>query len=76
MLPCSALCGGHLRILKRQCPAHLSPRIELFMNFAPDRPEDEVPDPYYGQGNGFEVVLDLIEAAAAGLLADIRQKHL
>ena len=36
----------------------------------------EVPDPYYGAGDGFARVLDLIEQASMGLLADIRAKHL
>ena len=27
-----------------------------------------MPDPYYGQGRGFEIVLDLIEDASSGLL--------
>jgi len=50
-------------------------RLHLLMDFAPQLSEDEVPDPYYGGSRGFERVLDLIEAAAHGLLADIRQKH-
>jgi len=39
----------------------------------------DVPDPYYGGGGppqGFEQVLDLIEAASAGLLEDIRKNGL
>jgi protein-tyrosine phosphatase len=31
----------------------------------------DVPDPYYGGSGGFEEVLDLVEAACAGLLAQI-----
>jgi protein-tyrosine phosphatase len=31
-----------------------------------------VPDPYYGGANGFEEVLDLVEAAARGLLQHVR----
>jgi protein-tyrosine phosphatase len=34
----------------------------------------EVPDPYYGGPRGFEQVFDLVEAAAQGLLEDIRQR--
>ena len=45
------------------------------MEFVPDIEVNEVPDPYYGGSTGFERVLDLIELAAAGLLADIRQQH-
>lgn len=33
---------------------------------------EEVPDPYYGGEEGFEEVLDLIEQACDGLVAEIR----
>ena len=36
----------------------------------------EVPDPYYGGINGFERVLDMVEAASEGLLEHIRKSHL
>jgi protein-tyrosine phosphatase len=32
----------------------------------------DVPDPYYGSPGGFEEVLDLVQAACEGLLAQIR----
>lgn len=32
----------------------------------------EVPDPYYGGPDGFDEVLDLVQAACAGLLDDLR----
>ena len=32
----------------------------------------DVPDPYYGGPDGFDRVLDLVEAACAGLLAELR----
>ena len=32
----------------------------------------DVPDPYYGGSDGFARVLDLVEAACAGLLAELR----
>jgi len=54
------------------CPVGLEHKIRLFLEFAPNRPEREVPDPYYGGDNGFERVLDMIEEASEGLLADIR----
>jgi protein-tyrosine phosphatase len=50
-------------------------RIQLFLDFAPDLPEREVPDPYYGGSGGFERVMDLIEEAAQGLLIDIRGRY-
>ena len=42
-------------------------RIRLFMDFAPQAGVREVPDPYFGEEDGFETVLDLIQAAAEGL---------
>jgi protein-tyrosine phosphatase len=51
-------------------------RIELLRNFDPDSPPDaEVPDPYYGEGDGFERVLDICEAGCRGLLGHIRDRH-
>lgn len=56
-------------------PEHLSSRVQLFLEYATNRPEDEVPDPYFGGSGGFERVLDMVEEAAEGLLADIRRQH-
>lgn len=53
---------------------HDSPAvIRLFMDYAPEAGEREVPDPYYD--GRFEVVYDLVRQAAAGLLAHIRAEH-
>jgi protein-tyrosine phosphatase len=57
------------------CPPGLEEKVRLFLEFAPDRPEREVPDPYFGGDAGFERVLDMIEEAAAGLLAHLRAQH-
>ncbi|MFW2439870.1 MAG: low molecular weight protein-tyrosine-phosphatase [Arenicellales bacterium] len=58
--------------LQEMAPAEEVHRIRRFLEFAPERSEREVPDPYYGGHTGFEHVLDLIEDASEGLLADIR----
>ena len=69
-----AMDEDNLAILQANCPAEHRERIRLFLDFAPDNPEREVPDPYYGGATGFERVLDLVEQAAEGLLADIRRR--
>jgi protein-tyrosine phosphatase len=51
-------------------------KIHMLMDFAPGMRTREVPDPYYGGPAGFERVFDLVEAAAQGLLAEIRRRHL
>ena len=33
----------------------------------------DVPDPYYGGAEGFEQVLDMVEAACRGLLQELKQ---
>ena len=64
------------RDLKSLCPLGEEDRLHMFLQFAPHLGRADVPDPYYGGDGGFDVVLDLIEAASAGLLDDIRAKHL
>ncbi len=55
--------------------AELRRRIQLLMDFAPDLPEREVPDPYYGGPTGFDRVMDLIEEASEGLLVHLRERY-
>jgi protein-tyrosine phosphatase len=51
-------------------------KVRLLREFDPDidpaHPDLDVPDPYYGGPGGFEEVLDLVEAACRGLLAEVR----
>ena len=49
-------------------PSHSHHKIQLFLDYAHNNEEAEVPDPYYGGANGFRFVLDLIEDASDGLL--------
>ena len=51
-------------------------KVQLFLEYAEGYADLEVPDPYYGGAGGFERVLDMIEEASRGLLADIRRRHL
>ncbi len=46
-------------------------KLHLFMSFAKDWDNDEVPDPYYGGANGFEEVFDMVQSASEGLLEHI-----
>ena len=50
--------------------------VRFLLDYAPDPPMREVPDPYYGGPEGFDHVLDLVESAVEGLLDDIRERHL
>lgn len=64
----------NLRFLERLCPRVHAKKLHLFLEFTVDPVEREVPDPYYGGGEGFERVLDLVEQASAGLLRHLREK--
>ena len=53
-----------------------SSEVRPFLDYAPNRAEKEVPDPFYGGPVGFEHALDLVEEASEELLQDIRKQHL
>ena len=59
----------NLASLRRSAPAGARARLGLLLDYAPQQPLREVPDPYYGQAADFERVLDLCEWAAQGLLS-------
>jgi protein-tyrosine phosphatase len=59
--------------LMELCPPEYRSRVRLFLEFAPQIGRLDVPDPYYGGGNGFEHVLDLVDEASAGLLAHLKK---
>jgi len=63
----------NLAELKRLAPPESTARVALFLDFAPGSEGRPVPDPYYGEAADFEKVLDLVEAAARGLLAALRR---
>lgn len=71
-----AMDRGHYQSLIAMCPKGSEARVRPFMAFAPDWGIEDVPDPYYGAGDGFQRVLDMVEAGSAGLLEHIRKTML
>jgi protein-tyrosine phosphatase len=63
----------NLRTLRELAPdAEAAAKLRLLREFDPQSAGDlDVPDPYYGGPNGFETVLDQVEAACRGLLAEV-----
>ena len=65
---------NNLADLKVRSPAHYHHKIKLILSYLDservDQPQ-EVPDPYYGSGNGFELILDLIEQSCDNLIGTI-----
>jgi protein-tyrosine phosphatase len=64
----------NLSELRQRAPAEYHERIRLFMEYAPHAHSRVVPDPYYGGHQGFEEVLDLLEQASEGLIAELLQR--
>ena len=66
--------------LRRMAPSETArAKVRLLREFDPASEGSgdlDVPDPYYGEGDGFERVLDHVQAACAGLLAQIRAGEL
>jgi protein-tyrosine phosphatase len=63
-----AMDRDNLRDLQAMAPADFGGELKLFLDYAEDWMEREVPDPYYGGDDGFARVLDMVEAASRGLL--------
>jgi protein-tyrosine phosphatase len=53
----------NLRELQRRCPPENRARLRLFLD------EVALPDPYYGEGDDFEKVLDMVEKQAVSLVS-------
>ena len=64
----------NLKALKPICPREHAGKLKLFMEFARDAVDLEIPDPYDGDDESFECVLDMLERAAEGLLDHLRQR--
>lgn len=67
-----AMDHDNLANIKALCPADSRVHVGLLLDFAGYR-ERVVPDPYYGDDQGFGEVLDLIERAADGLIEHLRE---
>lgn len=59
--------------LLKVCDDEYKHKVKMFLDFAPVK-DKEVPDPYYGGKQGFELVLDLIEQASDGLVAELQRR--
>ena len=63
-----AMDNDNLANLLRRCPPEHRHKLQLYLDFSRRFTHQEVPDPYYGGNKGFDVVLDMVEDAAQGLL--------
>jgi protein-tyrosine phosphatase len=66
-----AMDGSNYDELAELAPRNARHKIRRFLDFAPHAGAKDVPDPFFGEAEGFDQALDLIEEAARGLLAEL-----
>ncbi|MDT8997835.1 low molecular weight protein-tyrosine-phosphatase [Paucibacter sp. APW11] len=64
----------HLRAMRQRCPPALQHKLGLLLEHARQTGLRDVPDPYYGGPEGFEQVLDLVEAACEPLAQHLKDR--
>jgi protein-tyrosine phosphatase len=62
-----AMDESNLRDLQSRCPEPLQGKLALLLSYTPDE-INQVPDPYYGEEDGFVNVLRLVEQGCEGVL--------
>lgn len=70
-----AMDGNNLASMRSVCAPQQQAKLRLFMDFAEELSEREVPDPYYGGEQGFLRVLNLVEIASVGFLQYLQRSH-
>ena len=59
--------------LKKISDSNYHHKLSLFLDYTDNSEYIEVPDPYYGGDDGFELVLDLLDKAANGLIRHLTE---
>lgn len=62
-----AMDANNLRDMRAMAPRGLEGRAQLFLSYLKEAGGGAVPDPYYGDADGFETVLDLAEHGSRAL---------
>lgn len=70
-----AMDNQNLADLRAMAPASYTGVLDLFLGYAENAGETEVPDPYYGGESGFDYVIDLVEQASRALLEAVIASH-
>jgi protein-tyrosine phosphatase len=69
-----AMDWDNLSLLQQMAPKKAHHKLQLLMRFATEHESATIPDPYYGNQQGFDQALDFIEDACAGLLDVARRR--
>ncbi len=66
-----AMDSDHYKIIQNLKPKENKSRVFYFMEFSREYPRESVPDPYYGDAEGFKRVLQMIEEGADTFLREM-----
>lgn len=69
-----AMDWDNLSLLQQMAPKKAHHKLQLLMRFASEHESATIPDPYYGNQQGFEQTMDFIEDACSGLLEVARRR--
>jgi protein-tyrosine phosphatase len=69
-----AMDRSNLANLQAIQPSGSPASLKMMMEFHPEGQPEEVPDPYYGEMDGFTYMCELLQAATAGLMRDIETR--
>ena len=70
-----AMDRGHLRLLRAMQPSGSRANVGLFLDASERWKGEDVPDPYYGAPEDFDLVLDMVEEAADRWLDRIETRN-
>lgn len=68
-----AMDKSNLDNLHRMASPEKRQSIQLLMSYAEHFDEEEVPDPFYGLGYDFDLVIDMVEDAVSGLIKALKK---
>jgi protein-tyrosine phosphatase len=68
---------SNLLALRMRCPPKYAGKLHYLTEYCQGKVLQDVPDPFYGDADDFEFVLDLVEDASEGLLGSdfLRQQN-
>ena len=65
---------SNLLTLRMSCPQQYQHKLHYFTAYCSAPVSQDVPDPFYGQPDDFEQVLDVIEEGCEGVLMAVKEK--
>lgn len=62
-------------ILRLDAGDRFASKVKMMCDYCTNHPDKDVPDPYYGGGDGFRYVVELLQDACTGLLDELCEQE-